>query len=352
MSLSFSAIIGFLGSLQGATLAAAIATLGGDSRQPNRALSAIVLVLSATIFVVVIEHASIIDARLVLVLLEYTLALVYAPLLWRYADTVIGRRPGPAYWLHFLPLAVWLSYLAAISLGIITRESWPWPLMPPVMAIVLYLVIYTLAVALRVWRARNNERMLITHGIVLRVLIALMLLLHIAQITRYLLHDVAALTNIVPITGTLMIFFLSAFALRQSRLFAGYESRRAQDKYQSSKLSPEQAQNIADKLILVMGRDKPFLNESLNAAELAARLSIPKAHLSQVLNGVLQQPVRDFINGYRVKEALRLMDDPTMRHLTSEEIGYAAGFRSRSGFYGVFKRETGQSPTQYRQNVS
>ena len=92
-------------------------------------------------------------------------------------------------------------------------------------------------------------------------------------------------------------------------------------------------------------------NESLNGPELAARLSIPGAHLSEVLNSVLELPVRDFMNRYRVKEAQRLMKDPAMRHLPVEEIGYAAGFRSRSGFYGAFKRETGRSPAASRPDV-
>jgi AraC-like DNA-binding protein len=351
MNLSFSTIVGLLGSLQGITLATAIASMGGDAKRPNRALAAIVLVLSATMLVVVVEHAGVTEAPLLLIILEYTLTLLYAPLLWRYVDTVLGRRSGAALGLHFLPLGTWLAYLGAISLGIINRDTWPWPLLPPIMALVIYLAAYTIATAMRVWNARNDERMLITHGLVLRALIVPMLVLHAAQLVRYLFHDVAALTNIVPITGTLIIISISALAFRQSRLFAGYESRGTQGKYRSSTLSAEQAQDVADRLVRVMERDKPYLNESLNAAELAARLSIPRAHLSQVLNSVLELPVRDFINRYRVKEAQRLMEEPAMRHLTVEEIGYAAGFRSRSGFYGAFKRETGRSPAESRPDV-
>lgn len=351
MNLSFSTIFGLFGFLQGVTLALTIASLGGDSKRPNRALSAMMLVLAATILIVVIEHAGVTKAPLLMIVLEYTLTLLYAPLLWRYVDIVLGRRSGSRSVIHFLPLGVWLVYLVAISLGVINRETWPWPLLPPIMALVAYLAAYTIAAALRIWHARNDDRMLITHGLVLRVLIVLMLILHLAQVTRYLFSDVAMLTNIVPITGTLIIMSISAFAFRQSRLFAGYESRETKAKYRSSTLSAEQAQEVADRLVLVMERDKPFLNDSLNAAELAARLSIPRAHLSQVLNGVLELPVRDFINRYRVKEAVRLMEEPAMKHLTVEEIGYAAGFRSRSGFYGAFKREMGRSPAESRPDV-
>lgn len=352
MSLSFSTIFGLFGSLQGVTLAIAIASLGGDSKRPNRALSAMMLVLAATILIVVVEHAGLTKAPLLMIVLEYTLTMLYAPLLWRYVDIVLGWRSGTGLAIHFLPLGIWLVYLGAISFGVINRETWPWPLLPPIMALLVYLAAYTVAAAVKVWHARNDDRMLITHGLVLRVLIALMLMLHMAQLTRYLFRDVALLTNIVPITGTLMIITISALAFRQSRLFAGYDSRGTQGKYRSSTLSTEQAQEIAGRLVRVMERDKPFLNDSLNASELAARLSIPRAHLSQVLNSVLELPVRDFINRYRVKEALRLMEEPAMRHLTAEEIGYAAGFRSRSGFYGAFKRETGRSPAESRPDVS
>ena len=54
------------------TLATAIASMGGDAKRPNRALGAIVLVLSATILIVVVEHAGVTEAPLLLILLEHT----------------------------------------------------------------------------------------------------------------------------------------------------------------------------------------------------------------------------------------------------------------------------------------
>lgn len=352
MSFSITTIFGFFGVLQGLTLAIAIATLGGDDKQPNRALAAILLVLSGTILVVISDHAGLTDARLGLILIEYTLALLYGPLLWNYVSTVLGQRASTRLWPHFLPLLLWLLYLAAISVRLVGGESWGWRLLPPIMALVTYLVGYTVAAAVRVWRARNDKLVLITHGLVLRTLILLLFTLHLAQIVRYVFRETGWLTNIVPLTGTAIIIVISALAFRQSRLFAGHESAATRKKYEASRLSNEQAQQIANRLLAMMKRDKPYLNENLNAPELAARLSIPKAHLSQVLNGVLNTPVRDFINQHRVAAAIDFIKDPAMSHLTVEEIGYAAGFRSRSGFHTAFKRETGKTPTEMRSGVS
>ncbi|MGB5412813.1 MAG: AraC family transcriptional regulator [Woeseiaceae bacterium] len=352
MGLSITTIFGLLGVLQGLTLAVAIATLGGDTKRPNRALAAILLVLSGTILVVVVDHARITNSPLVLVLLEYTLALLYGPLLWNYVNAVLGNRPKARLWRHFLPLALWLLYLVAIFLQLIGGEPWQWRLLPPIMALVTYLVGYTVAAAVRVWRARNDEQMLVTHGLVLRTLIVLVLALHVAQIVRYVFRDIGWLTNVVPLTGTVSVIVMSALAFRQSRLFAGHESEVTKKKYKASTLSPEHARQIANRLLALMERDKPYLNENLNAPELAARLSIPKAHLSQVLNGVLDIPVRDFINQYRVTAAVDLIGNPDLQYLTVEEIGYAAGFRSRSAFHTAFKRETGKTPAEMRAEVS
>ena len=353
MLLSVTALIGFLGAFQGLVLAGAIALFeGGAAREPNRALALLLFVFSVSVAAIVAEHAGLFGGSIWLVLVEYTFSLLFAPALWYYANTVLGTRPRLPLWVHLIPAGVWFGYLLAIGLGWLGTGPTAWRWIPPILSLILYLAAYTIAVAVQAWRRALRQQMLVSHGVVLRVLIVSLFVLHGAQVVRYVFRSTPALTDIVPITGTIMVYVLAVLAFRQSRLFAGHEPAALQRKYGASTLTPERAEEIRRSLLLVMERDKPFLNENLNLAELASRLAIPRVHLSQVVNANLGTSFPQLLNEYRVREAMRLFKDPELAHLTIEAIGYEAGFRSRSGFYSAFKHIMGETPAQARARLS
>ena len=347
MSLPITTAIGFLGALQGLVLAGAIASLGGTARQPNQALALILVVFSVSVAAIVAEHAGFLKPSIWLILLEYTLLFFFPPAFWYYADTVLTVKSRFSVGVHLIPAGLWLGYLVAIGFGWIT---WRW--LPPILGLIVYLTTYTIAIAIRAWRGTYKPKTLISHGFVLRVIIALLFVLHGAQFIRYFFRDVYVLTDIVPVTATIIIYLLSILAFRQSKLFAGHAPPSLRQKYDASTLTPERAEEIQQRLMLVMDREKPFLNENLNLSQLASKLAIPRAHLSQVVNTNLECSFPEFLNEYRVREATQLLNDPTKTHLTIEAIGYEAGFRSRSGFHSAFKRITGETPAQARARLS
>jgi len=95
-------------------------------------------------------------------------------------------------------------------------------------------------------------------------------------------------------------------------------------------------------------REKPNLNPAVTINDLAQKLNIPLRYLSQVINDSLNQNFYDFINSYRIKEALKYLSDSGRDKMTILEILYEAGFNSKSTFYKVFKDHTGESPTEYK----
>ena len=351
--MSLTTLIGFFGALQGVVLAGAVASLGGPTQQPNRALSLMLLVLSVSIATIVADHAGPGgETSVVLTLIEYTFALLFPPMLWYYTNLVLGVRSRIPLVVHFLPAAVWLGYLILFGLDWAGIGPTTWRALPPILSIVIYQTLYTIAVAVRTRRRAFGGQALVSHRVVLIVIINMMIVLHISQFIRYYFNHVSYLSNIVPITATFIIYILSILAVRQSRLFAGYESPALRRKYEASSLTSQQAESIGRRLLLLMDREKPFMNENLNLAELASRLAVPRAHVSQVINANLESNFPEFLNEYRVREAIRLLKDPASSHLTIEAIGYEVGFRSRSGFYSAFKRITGETPTQTRTYMS
>jgi AraC-like DNA-binding protein len=339
-------ILGMLGALQGLILGVAVASLGGSNRRPNRALAFVLLNLSITVFLITGEHGGLFGNSIYPVLLEYTLLFFFPPALWHYANTVLGRRNLLVTRLNFLPAAAWVIYLVAFRAG---WTTWRW--LPPIMPVVIYSAAYTLAIAIRLWRSRSRATALASHHAVLAGLVICLGIVHVSQAVRYVFNDVSVLSDIVPLTTTATLAILSVLAFRRSRLFAAREPASTPKKYQSSTLTPDRTEEIQSRLVTTMERDKPFLNENLNLADMAARLKVSRSELSQVVNGSVGCSFSELLSRYRVREAERVLGDPRLRHLTIEAIGYEAGFRSRSAFHSAFKREKGETPAQFRSRL-
>ncbi|MGV3538543.1 MAG: helix-turn-helix domain-containing protein [Rufibacter sp.] len=118
-------------------------------------------------------------------------------------------------------------------------------------------------------------------------------------------------------------------------------------KYQKSTLSQGDSQTYLEQLLAYMEEGKPYLQPTLTIQELSESLGISKHHVSQIINNRLGKNFYDFINQYRVAEAQLLLVNPRYRHLTTLAIAEEAGFNSKATFNAVFKKQTGQTPSEY-----
>ena len=95
---------------------------------------------------------------------------------------------------------------------------------------------------------------------------------------------------------------------------------------------------------------KPFINPNLTLAELADQLNVSARELSGLINTKLGQTFFDLINSYRIEEVKKMLISPTSRDKTILELMYEVGFNSKSSFNTAFKKFTGQTPSQYKEN--
>jgi len=100
-----------------------------------------------------------------------------------------------------------------------------------------------------------------------------------------------------------------------------------------------------------MKTSEPFLDATLTIDDLASQLEIPTKDLSVLINHNLNQHFFDFVNSYRIKKAMHILQDPANKRLTILEILYEVGFNSKSSFNTAFKKHTHLTPTQYREKT-
>jgi len=100
------------------------------------------------------------------------------------------------------------------------------------------------------------------------------------------------------------------------------------------------------KLLHLMTEERPWLEPELTLAELAQRLCTHPAQLSKIINLGCGQNFNDFVNAYRVAEAQRKLADPRYTHYSLLGVALESGFNSKSTFNRVFKKLSGQAPSE------
>jgi AraC-like DNA-binding protein len=139
---------------------------------------------------------------------------------------------------------------------------------------------------------------------------------------------------------------LAARRLRQTR------TAKATAKYLLSNLESAKAAAYQKKLEECMQSEKLYLNPELTLTILADKLSIPVKHLSQIINEHFGQNFNDFVNSYRIRAAISKLSDAKTREDKLLKIAFESGFNSKSVFNAAFKKNTGFSPSEFRQRLA
>ena len=120
-------------------------------------------------------------------------------------------------------------------------------------------------------------------------------------------------------------------------------------KYGQRKISEEIESALSSSLKNLMEEEEIYKDPNLSLTALAKKLNVLPAQLSQYVNEHIGISFRDFINGYRVEEAKRMLADESP--FSFEAIGYDCGFNSKSTFYAAFKKHTGTTPMKYKEGL-
>jgi len=134
----------------------------------------------------------------------------------------------------------------------------------------------------------------------------------------------------------------------QKDAVAGYlKKRTSNEKYQSSRLEEGKSISIQNTLFEYMENEKPYLSSKLKLADVSVAIKYPQSEISQVLNQKLETNFADFINNYRVKYFIIKARKGALQHYTLAALSEECGFNSRSSFFHVFKKITGQTPAEF-----
>jgi len=121
-------------------------------------------------------------------------------------------------------------------------------------------------------------------------------------------------------------------------------------KYKSNKLNTTEAETIKQRLAAIIEKDDLFLDANLSLQNVAKLLQVSSVKLSQTLNEYCNTSFNDYINAHRITKAKEMLIN--QKSYTIEAIAMDCGFNSKSTFYTAFKKQTGVTPSQFRNQHS
>jgi AraC-like DNA-binding protein len=243
-----------------------------------------------------------------------------------------------------------LTWIALVALGcvLILTLSWIANLAYNLLALALILLGLRQALMGRgtdLIEPRRRFRLAVTIGIgVYSVAIT------IAELTAHVAL-VSPPASTVNALGLLVMAFVFA-ATRAAWLapaIAAPPSPRLPSRPPSTKPPDPQEAALLAALRQMMAEDKAYREEGFSLTTLALRLGLPEYRLRRLINQRLgHRNFTDFINSYRLTEALAALADPTQAAVPILTIALDAGFQSIGPFNRAFKARTGMTPTEYR----
>ncbi len=112
-----------------------------------------------------------------------------------------------------------------------------------------------------------------------------------------------------------------------------------------SRIASLDEEKILKKLDTLMAEEKIYLQEDLNLSHLAKELGIRIDQLSFLINNRMGKPFSHYLNDFRIEEAKRLLERGDTNIL---RIAYTVGFQSKSAFNSAFKKNTQNTPSEYK----
>lgn len=109
------------------------------------------------------------------------------------------------------------------------------------------------------------------------------------------------------------------------------------------------AADLRARIIKLFETDLIFLNPDLKLSDITALTYSNRTYVSRFFNSQHGKTFFEFVNEYRVRYSMDLLKSSSE---SLDVIAERSGFNSRQSFHRVFKKMTGCTPVQYRQNAT
>jgi len=104
------------------------------------------------------------------------------------------------------------------------------------------------------------------------------------------------------------------------------------------------------KLELLFKEQHIYTDSTLNREKVAEQLGISAGYVSLIVNTITGDNFANYINQYRVAAVKEMISNSEYENYNLLAMGLESGFTSKTTFYKAFKKITGQTPNEYKNN--
>ncbi|MCH2224611.1 MAG: helix-turn-helix domain-containing protein [Crocinitomicaceae bacterium] len=161
-----------------------------------------------------------------------------------------------------------------------------------------------------------------------------------------ILSQVIAHTSIYATLAN--IIWIGYGTLRQPHAFEIFKEEAQVIIPEKKHMPPTDERLLEFKIITQQIEEKKlFLDPNITLRELATSLNIKDKELSKLINECSEQNFYHFINAFRIEYFKQLYLSPENDNLSVLGIALESGFKTKSTFYGAFKKIEGQTPKEF-----
>jgi AraC-like DNA-binding protein len=156
------------------------------------------------------------------------------------------------------------------------------------------------------------------------------------------------------VDGGALMLFVFATAYTAMRLPLGYRPQTLpppKPRYADKQLSTADRDAFLARLTNCMEQQQPYRNGALKLEDLAAQVAMTPHELSQLINQHCDANFADFLNRYRVEALKSALQDPQQADASILDLSLIAGFNSKSAMNRTFKKLTGMTPGEFREQA-
>ncbi|GCC53491.1 hypothetical protein SanaruYs_37360 [Chryseotalea sanaruensis] len=336
-------VISGLGVIHGLFLALFLWGYQKGNALSNKLLSALLIVLSFRVGKsVFLEFTGNIDIKIIFVGLSTIMAIGPFYYLFALSCTRKSFRLTPKHFLHFIPAII------GFIIGLLLEEQHTATL-PLALFVTLFISYYLhflvyLFFSYRYVLQQKDAGLSLDTFVLLRLFFYGLLVIWVAYVLN-LFDDVIPYV-IGPILYSVVAYVISYIVISQ-----GYIPKIDHIKYKTTPISEEQSDHIYAKALKLIVDEKQFQNANLTLKLLSESLHVSPQILSQVINQKSARNFNGFVNAFRIEESKRLLHLEEFKNKTIASIAYEVGFNSISSFNTAFKKQTGETPMIYRQQL-
>lgn len=156
---------------------------------------------------------------------------------------------------------------------------------------------------------------------------------------------------IIFVFNSLFIFILGFLGIRETNIFKGNEIIIDEPSIVGEENLIIVENSLKGDFEQYIKKAKPYLNSELTITELASGINLPVKLLSKFINETYHQNFFDYINNCRVEEFKKRIETYDFSQFNILSLAFECGFNSKASFNRVFKKITGITPSEYKNQL-